>query len=100
MRQFSAFSLLIPRMISSRELSIRQKRAAAGSVFLRAGKPVLIRFTMKRIFTSEYGRQIRSACGKPGSGCAGIVSRQGGERIDDGANNTTAVCSLWHGSRQ
>jgi len=47
------FSLLIPRMISTRKLSIRQKRAAAGDVFLRAGKPVSIRFTMKRIFTSE-----------------------------------------------
>ena len=53
MRQFSAFSLLIPLMILTRELSIRQKRAAAGSVFLRAGKPVSIRFTLKRIFTSE-----------------------------------------------
>ena len=37
----SNFDSSSPRMILSRELSIRQKRAASDSVFLRAGKPVL-----------------------------------------------------------
>ena len=55
--------------------------------------------TVRHISTSEQGKQIRSAYGKPGSGCAGIVSRQGGERPTDRANNTTAVCSQWHGCR-
>ena len=50
-----------------------------------------MRLTVRHISTTAEGKQIRSACVEPGSGCAGIVQGLGGESTRDRATNTAAA---------